>query len=239
MKINKLFKAMSVAGVLVLSGCATTDGTGLADSLEVSTKMSSTIWLDPVGSDKRTIFLSLRNTSDKDMNIANQISEAIVSKGYKVVTNPDEAHYWIQGNILKVGKSTDEETDSFLDTGFGGGVVGGVLGSTIGGGNGKTVATVGGALAGYLIDKAFEDTMYTMVTDLQISEASDETVLSKSNHQLSQGNSGSTVQASEKSGNRKKYQTRIVSTAIQSNLAFEQARPELESGLIRSISGLL
>ncbi len=58
-------------------------------------------------------------------------------------------------------------------------------------------------------------------------------------HNLNQGTSGSTQQVSNEVTQRKKYQTRIVSTANKLNLKFEDAVPQLEEGLTRSIAGIL
>ena len=58
-------------------------------------------------------------------------------------------------------------------------------------------------------------------------------------HNLNQGTSGSTQQVSNEVTQRKKYQTRIVSTANKLNLKFEDAVPELEEGLTLSIAGIL
>ncbi len=58
--------------------------------------MSETIWLEP--SSERTVFLQIKNTSDKDMSgLQAKISDAVKAKGYQVVTSPDKAYYWIGG----------------------------------------------------------------------------------------------------------------------------------------------
>ncbi len=51
--------------------------------------------------------------------------------------------------------------------------------------------------------------------------------------------SGSQVQTSNEVKNRKDYYTRIVATANQVNLEFEEARPKLVNGLINVVSGIL
>ncbi|EFA6422081.1 hypothetical protein CIW10_004953, partial [Escherichia coli] len=72
-------------------------------NLEVKTQMSETIWLEP--SSERTVFLQIKNTSDKDMSgLQAKISDAVKAKGYQVVSSPDKAYYWIQANVLKADK---------------------------------------------------------------------------------------------------------------------------------------
>jgi hypothetical protein len=57
--------------------------------------MSETIWLEP--SNNKTVYLQIKNTSDKDMSgLQAKIASAVTSKGYQVVSNPDTAGYWIR-----------------------------------------------------------------------------------------------------------------------------------------------
>ncbi|HCB3618039.1 TPA: complement resistance protein TraT, partial [Klebsiella pneumoniae] len=52
--------------------------------------MSETIWLEP--SNNKTVYLQIKNTSDKDMSgLQAKIASAVTSKGYQVVSNPDTA----------------------------------------------------------------------------------------------------------------------------------------------------
>jgi hypothetical protein len=55
---------------------------------------------------------------------------------------------------------------------------------------------------------------------------------------LGQGASGSEVLSSTETTVWKRYQTRVQSTASKANLEFEEAAPELTSGLTRSIAGI-
>ena len=72
-------------------------------NLEVKTQISETIWLEPAS--ERTVFLQIKNTSDKDMSgLQGKIADAVKAKGYQVVTSPDKAYYWIQANVLKADK---------------------------------------------------------------------------------------------------------------------------------------
>lgn len=99
--------------------------------------MSETIFLDPVAPDKRTVFLQLKNTSDKqEINYSMAVKTAIQAKGYQVLDDPNKANYWIQANVLKVGKSDLRESQHWLSQGYGGAVAGAVIGSQFGGGSG-------------------------------------------------------------------------------------------------------
>ena len=88
---------------LVLAGCAATHVAISKRDLDVQTKMSDTVFLDPVGPDKRTIFLQIRNTSDKpDLAVNDEIAAALQTKGYTLLQDPEAAHYVLQANILQL-----------------------------------------------------------------------------------------------------------------------------------------
>jgi len=56
---------------------------------------------------------------------------------------------------------------------------------------------------------------------------------------LKQGTSGHKKSTWKTKTNWKKYQTRVISVAKKTNLKFEDAEPQLVSGLVNSIAGLL
>ncbi|WP_125716183.1 complement resistance protein TraT [Pseudoalteromonas rubra] len=225
-----------------LAACSAMQTAVKKRDLRVETKMSDSIFLDPVGSEKRTVFLQLRNTSDKqELSIAEEVRSAISRKGYKVVSDPDKAHFWIQANILKAGRTTADESRGILAQGYGGALAGAVVGAQFGGGRGQAAAGILGATAGFVADAMVEDVYYNIVTDLQVSERAKQGVAVQENNQakLKQGNSGYKAVTSNEVTDRKKYQTRVISTANKMNLEFAEARPKLIEGLVNSISGLL
>lgn len=232
-----------IASVSLLNGCSAIDKSIKHGTLDVQTRMSETVFLDPVADDKKTVILQIRNTSDKkDLEIQSEIKIAIEDKGYKIVTDPNKAHYMIQANILQVGKSTKEDPFSSLSSGFGGALAGGTMGALISNNDsmGMGIGALAGGLIGTVADSAVQVINYQMITDLQISEKADSaTVTESSNAQLKQGSSGNKSSSWSEKSKWKKYQTRIISVAKKTNLKFELALPELKRGLIQSISGLL
>ena len=232
-----------IASVSLLNGCSAIDKSIKHGTLDVQTRMSETVFLDPVADDKKTVILQIRNTSDKkDLEILSEIKIAIEDKGYKIVTDPNKAHYMIQANILQVGKSIKEDPFSSLSSGFGGALAGGAMGALISNNDsmGMGIGALAGGLIGTVADAAVQVVNYQMITDLQISEKADSaTVTESSNAQLRQGSSGNKSSSWSEKSKWKKYQTRIISVAKKTNLKFELALPELKRGLIQSISGLL
>lgn len=238
--IHKTFTTMLVS--ILLTGCSAIDKQMTYGKLDVQTKMSETIFLDPVADDQKTVILQIRNTSDKkDLNILAEVKAAIEEKGYKVVSDPRKAQYMIQANILQVGKSTDKDPFGSLSSGFGGALAGGLIGASVSNDSfGMGVGALAGGLVGTIADSAVKVVNYTMITDLQLSEkASGKIIKEKSSSEVKQGANSTKTSTWSEQCNWKKYQTRIMSVATKTNLKFETALPELKNGLVNSISGLL
>ncbi len=134
MKTKKLMMVALVSSTLALSGCGAMSTAIKKRNLEVKTQMSETIWLEPAS--ERTVFLQIKNTSDKDMSgLQGKIADAVKAKGYQVVTSPDKAYYWIQANVLKADKMDLRESQGWLNRGYEGAAVGAALGAGITGYN--------------------------------------------------------------------------------------------------------
>jgi predicted small secreted protein len=233
-------------GMGSLAGCNTATKVIKHGSLAIETKMSDTVFLDPVEENKRTVLLQIRNTSDKPgLEIESRIRSAIESKGYAIVSSPEKANIMIQANILQVGKSTLENPFEAMSGGYGSGLEGFATGAALGGafgGSGKSMLGVGlvTGIGNTILDAAVEVVNFTMITDLQISEKAEGIYVSESSDAaLKQGTSGYKKSTWEQKSNWKRYQTRIMSVAKKTNLKFEEAEPKLTEGLVQSISGLL
>tara|TARA_B100001142_G_scaffold323554_1_gene373836 strand:- start:670 stop:1419 length:750 start_codon:yes stop_codon:yes gene_type:complete len=238
--------AVLATGMSGLVGCQTTSKIIKYGKLEVETKMSETIFLDPIEDEKKTVVLQIRNTSDKSgLDVESKIRLAIENKGYRIVNSPKQANIMIQANILQVGKSTLENPFEALSGGYGSGLEGFATGAALAGatgGSGRSMLGIGliAGIGNTILDAAVQVVTFTMVTDLQISEKADgEYVSESSDANLKQGTSGYKKSTWKKKTNWKKYQTRIISVAKKTNLKFEEAEPKLTEGLVKSISGLL
>lgn len=240
---NKIYKfILALNTCLLLCSCAATHTAISKRNLDVETKMSETIFLDPVSPQQRTVFVQIRNTSGNNkLNLEPQIAAAVASKGYTIVQDPKQAHYLLQANVLHANKADMSSADDYLSEGFGGGLLGAGV-AAVAGGDGRTVLGAGlvGAAVGIVANAMVKDVYYTLVTDLQISERSDDVLVTESLHShLKQGSSSHKDIKSSEKNHWKRYQTRIVSTANQVNLNFDEALPQLTAGLSNSISGLL
>lgn len=203
--------ALVVIG-LNLVGCATSPSTIAKRSSGVQTQMSSSVFLDPVSSERHTVCLQIRNTSDKAaLDLASQLTKGLEARGYRIMPTLEQAHYLIQANLLQVGKSDLKAVQYALNPDL-------------------------------EINNPSESTekIYSMVADVQISERTGSSRMmseKKSRSKLKQMSNTKEVTFTEKT-NWKRYQTRIVSTSTKLNQKFERAAPALIAGITRSIVGV-
>lgn len=236
--MKKYFLLTMVLIILLLSGCSSLETAIKKRNLATETKLSETIWLNPENITDKTVFIQVKNTSISNLDIESEIKNTLIGKGYKIVSAPKNANYWLQVNILQLSKMDLKESQAALS-----GVAGAGIGAAIGGYNTGSVNTaigwglVGGAI-GILSDALVEDAYYTMITDILISEKSGTKVNNLSINATTQGTQGRNIYATEGTGNMNKYQTRVVSTANKVNLELPDAEPQLKNELIKTISNI-
>lgn len=234
---------------LVLSGCAAVHTSIAKKDLDVQTKMSDSIFLDPVEPSQKTVYLNIRNTSDKtNFDITGTVARALEGRGYRITNNPKEAHYWLQVNILSVDKASPTAAEAALRSGYGGVALGAAVGTATGaaidGWSGAGIGGLAGAAAFGIADTiasaAVKDVTFMAITDVEIAERAEDGVIVREDRQqdAKQGVGGARRQSSTKVSEMNKYRTRVVSTANKVNLQYEEAAIELTNGLARSISGL-
>lgn len=242
------------SAVLFLGGCAATQTMISKRNLDVQTKMSNTVFLNPVEDSQKTVYVQVKNTSDKpNFNVDHKIKSNLESRGYTVVSSLNKAHYLLQANILQVGKVDPSAAEKMFLGGFGSNLeamgMGAGIGATAGllsGGSGRSMFTgglIGGVIGGIgstIANAAVKDVTYTVITDLQISEkaAKGAKIKQTDESELQQGTSSVSKQSSSFQAGWMKYQTRVMSTANKVNLDFKDALPLLETGLANSIAGI-
>ncbi len=236
----KFVMSAIIAGQLV--GCAATQTALEHGKLATSTKMSESIFLDPVSNNKKTVYISVKNTSDQNINFSKPLKSNLESHGYRVVNSPSRAHYLIQANVLKVGQMSRRASESAIGSGFGSALAGIGTGVTIGALTNNSNAMLAGGLAGGLAsvaaDALVKDVNYAMITDVQISERTNRKITQTSQANLQNGSATRTTQEYSEETNFKRYRTRIVSNADKVNLKFADARPVLEQNLAHAIAGI-
>ncbi len=239
-----LLVVSSIFVMSVFTGCGALSTAIEKRNLEVQTKMSDSIFLEPVSPSKQIVYVRVRNTTDKDINIQQQIKDSFVANGFVVTKDPKEAEFMIQANLLQVGKGDARSARSALESGFGGMVLGAGIAAASGASSGASygIGAVVGGLVGSVVNSLVKDVYYTMITDVEIRQrAADGEVIDQSSNGSSKQGSSASLQQNIKSNNAKWkiYRTRVVSTANKVNLEFVEAKPTLMKGLTRSLSGLL
>lgn len=228
---------------LILAGCATATAVQRTN-LDVETKMSSSIFLEPVAPEEKTIYVQVRNTSDKPaFNIENNVIQALRMRGYLVTNDPKNANYMLQANVLSAGEIDKRTRDQLMAEGFGSAAIGGAVGAGIGAlASGHSDALIGGALAGAavgtILNASFKDVSYTVITDVQVSQRVKKAVTSRTTRNLKQGDNQTVPNTVTKTSDWERFQTRVVSTANKTNLKWEQASPQLVDGLSMSLAGI-
>ncbi len=226
-----------------LAGCSAVSTAVKHHDLETSSQMSNTVWLNPVGADQKTIFLQIRNTTDKSIDFTNDLKGALVKKGYTVVDNPKSAHYWVQANVIKFEKMDQDEAKRIMNAGFGGAATGAAVGAlAMAAHTTRTSSIIGAGLIGSAVglaaDSMIENVTYSLVTDIQIVEQTSDKVVSTETASLSNGlSTQSTLETTSETGQHK-YQTRILTSAEKMNLDLEEASPALSNSLAMSVSGV-
>lgn len=247
---RKILVSMTLLGVslslsLQLSGCAAVHTAIAKKDLDVQTRLSDSLFLEP-SQNSKTLYVAVHNTAGVPLEINAALQQVLAAKGYRIAQDPAQASLWLRANILSIGKSSPSAAQAALGAGYGGPLTGLALGSTIGGAAGGWAGFggVGGMMVGGLLetvaDATVKDVTYLVVTDLEIAEQTKAGVkVQNFTHQsLQQGHSGATQQSSSETSDRKKYRTRIVSTANQVNLDYPEAEPALAAGLVRTLAGI-
>ncbi len=159
MKTSLYSTVLLASSLLLLSGCATSQ-------LQTSAKMTQSVFVNPVAKEKRTIFVSMKNTSGTDIMLEPRVVQTLINKGYTVIDDPEKASYVLMANVLYCNKKSENNVAS-------GALMGGAAGAIANSGsNGRSMAAAGlaGAVVGGLIGKATEDSIFQMQVDIVIRE---------------------------------------------------------------------
>ena len=263
-KGNLLLACVAAAS---LSGCAASDAMLNHSSLQVKTHMSESIFLDPVPEASKTVYISARNTSDHpEIDLRSALAQGVQARGYRVVTDPNKAHFMLRLNVLQAGEIDTKTRDQVMMGQYGEPLIGGAAAAAtvgaLGGGSGAMVGVgLGVGVASYLANTLIKDVTYALTVDIQISERPlggqkvHQTTATSTGGETSSVNvspvTGTSVTASgsgavnvktqnvHETKDFKQYQVRDMAYVDQVNLKFEEAVQPLVAKLSSSISNLL
>jgi Enterobacterial TraT complement resistance protein len=240
------FRPFALALAFLLVGCAATTTAIGRRTLDVQTKMTHSLFLEPVTASERTVLVEVRNSSDRaDLDIAPAVRAALAQRGYRLVDDPADARFLLQATVLQVGRTSRAAAEGAFASGFGSAMIGGAAGAGVGRvASDQTEVIIAGAVAGVaasaVADAFVQDVTYSIITDVQVSERAGEGVMvtERMSQDLGQGSGGQRILSTSEVHDWKRYQTRVMSSANQVNLDFEDAAPELVAGLTRAIAGI-
>lgn len=222
----------------LFSGCAATSVALSKKDLDVQTKTSTSVFVDPVSREKRTIYVDIRSgVMEFDRNafktfVKQQFANS--DSGYQIVEDPDKARFQMLVYVLNLEKASPTAAEAALSQGFVGGDIasGAAVGAVIGNnsGNAWSGAAIGGvaaAGASMIANSLVKDVMYMLVCDVSIREQVAEGVYVRKDTQIDAkvSDAGSSRQSVSEVSDRKEYRTRIVTTANKANLELAEAQP--------------
>ncbi|UOF02196.1 complement resistance protein TraT [Bdellovibrio reynosensis] len=229
-------------GLYFLSGCAATHVAVSKRNLDVQTKMSASLFVEPIENEKlKKVYIQAKNTSDKqEFRISHELEQAFAAKGFKVVSKMNQANFVVQVNILQVGKMDPSAAEASVYRGYGtDGIALGASSAYLAGGDSKQMVGAGilGGLASVVADSVVKDVHFSVITDVQIKERlnGQGKVETTSLHHNQSGTSGHLISKYSEKTNWKVQQTRILSSANKMNLDFNEAAPRLQTSLVQSI----
>ena len=256
-KVVSIVAATAVIGA-VFTGCATTE-------LQTQSKMSRSIFLNPVKKSLRVVYVDVKNTSGQELdNLLPLIEQKLQSRGYKLTDDPEQARYVLMANVLF---ANDKKENNAMNGAVAAGATGAAVGGYNSGGAGNTVAAgLAGALIGGLIGKLTEDTIFQMVVDINVREITDKEVYTSKTIAAGQAsiqdkkragfmnsfggkvrskNGGAELKDNMVKGTEQSYQTNyienkttILAEATQMDLKLAEAIPILEEKIATQIAGI-
>ena len=251
-KLKRLFRYLATAVVIMslvsLFGCAALHTSIAKRKLDIQTKTSTALFVDPVKREFRTVYVDIRSgvmEFDRRAFKRSVLDEFKVNdNGYRVTDDPDAAQYHMTVVVLTLEKASPTAAELALKKGYvgsgGGMVAGAALGAT-------TKGTAGGVVTGAILGgvgetmaNAFvQDVTYMLVADVQIKEKTRKGVIVRKDSKISAkvSDAGTSTQRVSEVSNRKEYRTRIVTTANKANLDLEEAQPLMFKKTAYAMSG--
>lgn len=173
--ITRTLRSIAVTtGVVALAGCATVTTLAEHHSMQASTKMSSSIFLDPIANADHLVFLQVHNTTDKgSIDLEPALAAAIQAKGWRIVDDPAQAKVVLQVNVLQVGKIQPNALQSALGGGYGAVLGSGAIGAGVAALSGGGATAIGGAglglgAADWVGGLLVKNVTYSVITDVRV-----------------------------------------------------------------------
>lgn len=244
--IKNFFAIGSVAAITLLTSCAATNTALTKKDLDVQTKTSTAIFIEPVAPAKRTIYVDVKSgVQEFDRAVFKKTLKenfAVNDNKYRIVDDPEQAQFILSAFVLNLEKASPNASAQALNRGYEGGGI--LAGAAIGGAaRGDWQGAVAGGVVGAGVDMIsgalVKDVTYMLVCDVQIKERTKDGTVVKRTTDISTkvSDDGFTSQQVDEASNMKEYRTRIVTTANKANLKLEEAAALIYSKTAAAMSG--
>lgn len=232
-----LYRTLIVAGLVVaLGGCAAVNTSVAKRNLDVQTKISTSIFVDPVKRELRTVYVDIRSgVMEFDRNAMSRVVRDAFTgnaNGYTITDDPDKAHYQMNIFVVSLEKASPTAGEIALKQGYNSDVSAAAASGMIVGADQRNSATsaVGGGLIGALGTTAanafVQDVTFMLVADVQVKEKAAQGVIVRKDSKISTkvSDAGASTQTVSEATDKKEYRTRIVTTANKANLELTEAQ---------------
>jgi hypothetical protein len=244
-KLPKMSLYTLMAGVAATSlcSCAALSTEIQHHHLKSESKMSHSIFLDPIADKDKVIYVKVTNTTSEKVDLIGSLTRDLTAKGWVITHDVDKAHDILQVNVLQIGQAKDPNAVwAAMNNGFDGAMIGGLAGLAAGAAS-QSVGTgigvgIGVGAVSWLADQVVKDVTFSMITDSQISVRVNGVVTQTTTAKLSQGEATHTQQAYQQKTHWVKYRARIASVADQVNLKFDDAKPTLVKQVSQELTGI-
>ena len=224
-----------------LAGCAATSVALGKKDLDVQTKTSTSVFVEPVVAPERTLYLDVRSgVAEFDRRAFSRFVREQFSSGeagYRLTDDPAQAHFHMLVYVLSLEKASPDAAQAALQQGYVGGgevvagaVAGGVIGrnsnSRVGRYDGAAIGGLAAATGSLVANSLVHDVTYMLVCDVSIREKAGKGVLVRKDTSIDAkvSDGGSSQQRYSEASDRKEYRTRIVTTANKANLDLKEAQ---------------
>lgn len=107
---------IGLACVLLVCGCQTTKSA-------VNTQLTSYFNIEPPLKNQRYVYVQVQNGSGRDMKLQDKIASTIGQKGYTITTDPQQANYILQANVIHAGDIENDVLQFAYKTDYGARIV--------------------------------------------------------------------------------------------------------------------
>ena len=238
--ITRFYRILIVAVITIaLGGCSAVHTMVAKRHLDIQTKISTAVFVDPVKRAKRTVYVDIRSgVMEFDRNaLSRAVKDAFVgnANGYTITDDPDDAQYQMNIFVINLERSSPTAAEAALNQGYRGDVGSGAAAGIIVGaqrGGTATSAVTGGLIGsiGTTAANAFvQDTTFMLVADVQVKEKAAAGVIVRKDSKISAkvSDAGTSTQTVSEATDKKEYRTRIVTTANQANLDLVDAQEQM------------